>query len=117
MADQLRVNQWDAMFANRILGRLEAMPDYNQISRIMIIGGSTGYERKLRTMQYGMNISAFSRDFAIGSLLSEATGKDLVTVRQHSITYAACKAPWPSPDSIVIREGTVLICLPSDRLP
>lgn len=111
-ADRLRINHWDAMLANRIAGRLESLPKYHDVRKIIIYGGAGSFRGQLKTSQLDLNISAFSKDWSKMSILSEATGIKIESESGASPAREKCKSFWPEIDSIFIRDTTAIVCLP-----
>jgi hypothetical protein len=74
LADQLRVNMHDIQKANRIVARIEALPDFDHIDGVVISGGFWAYPSAARTIQGEMNASALYVPWSKVPLLNEATG-------------------------------------------
>ena len=75
--DQIRVNLRDIAKANRIISRLEAMPDFTQIAGVVLVGGQWGHLSPLKTVQGDMNVSALFAEWSKLPLLNEVSGYDL----------------------------------------
>ena len=114
-ADQRRINQWDKMMANRILSRLEILPNFNVAKFVHISGGTYAFPAELRTIQGDMNISAFLPSYSKVPLLTEVSGyrfeKATGSKSVEGETYCAERMPWPHVESIAIANDLAIICL------
>lgn len=114
-ADQRRINQWDKMMANRILSRLEILPNFNDVKFVHISGGTYAFPAELRTIQGDMNISAFAPSYSKVPLLTEGSGyrfeKAIGSKSVDGDTYCAERKPWPHVESIAIDNDLAIICL------
>ena len=114
-ADQQRINQWDRMEANRIISRLEMLPNFSDIRYVYVKKGSWGYPATLRTIQGDMNISAYAKEYASVQLLTEVSGYRFEKATGLRATegekYCEAKRPWPHGESVTIEDDMAIICL------
>ncbi|MDF3842311.1 glucosyltransferase domain-containing protein [Pseudomonas citronellolis] len=114
-ADQQKIAQWDRFKVNRIVGRLEGMPDFKDIERLYVNGGGWGYPIGLRTLQGDMNISAFSAEWSKVPLVLESTGYNFgrpsATDIKIGTELCAERSPWPDKDSVFVRGELAVVCL------
>lgn len=115
LADQQGVNQWDRMMANRIIARLELLPNFRDVRFVHIEGGSWDYPAKLRTVEGDMNVSAFYPDYSKAPLLSAVSGYRFETATGSKAAagkaFCGTRQPWPSAGSIAIDADLAIICL------
>jgi hypothetical protein len=116
LADQQRLNRWDAMFANRIVARLESLPTIEKVKYAHVEGGSPNYPLRLRTTEGDINVSAFHPPWAKVSVLSEASGYVFAKAsgERETTGKAYCNAhkPWPDKEAVAIDEDLAIVCLP-----
>ena len=114
LTDQMRVNRRDAALANRIAGRLEAMPGFSEIETIVYPERPWRYSLPLET-DHDMNISAFGSDVAQLGLPRELTGYPLRSPtpneRAAAETYCASAPAWPLREAVTIRGRVAIVCL------
>ena len=113
--DQLRVNLRDRTKANRIISRLEALPDFTPVSGVIVSGGQWGYYSPVRTVQGDMNISALYAEWSKLSLLNEVSGYNLQpappAVVEKAKGYCLTAPKWPSPQAVVRLDSFAVVCL------
>lgn len=118
-ADQQRVNEWDRMLANRLIARLEALPEFPAVKFVHISGGSWGYPAPIRTVQGDMNISAMGAPWSKITMLAAASGYRLVQAKDARMLkgegYCKSATPWPATDSIAIDGDLAIICLAASK--
>jgi hypothetical protein len=114
-ADQHRVNMRDLAKANRIVARIEALPDHAGIRNVVVFGGSWRYDQPIRTMEGDLNISAFSPDWSRLSVLNEISGNDFhepaPPLKAKAMAYCQTAQKWPEPGSVISIETTAVVCL------
>jgi hypothetical protein len=120
LSDQIRLNLRDQAQANRIIGRLEAMPEFESVSRLLIVGGSWGYPSPIATVQGDLNTSALYAEWSKLPLIAEVSGYRLQPVMQpeeDSRLRSLCVTgqAWPSKGSIHIVGEAAVVCLRSSR--
>jgi hypothetical protein len=116
LADQLRLNIRDREEMNRIVGRLEMMPGFDKVSRLLVVGGSWGYASPISTLQGDMNASALFPSWSKVPLAREVSGYAFQTVdvpSDVSRLSALCQGgkKWPSAESMYISGETAVVCL------
>jgi len=116
LREQLRLNARDTLKANRILARLEGLPGFPGAGVVAIYGKAWGYPLRYATMDHDMNISAFGADWSKLAILREVSGYGLQPATdpgQIAAAEAYCRSvqPWPSTESVVLREGVAIVCL------
>lgn len=112
LVDQLRINKWDTLLANRIIGRLEVLPGYKNVTSIELQEAAFPYKHVLKTSHMDINQSAFSKEWSKASLFREATGDEFSTMGLSRGSPPVCKAYWPAIDSIYIIGSKAIVCLP-----
>jgi hypothetical protein len=114
-ADQHRLNMRDLAKANRIMARIETLPDHARIRNVVILGGSWRYDQPIHTAQGDMNISAFSQDWSRLSILNEISGNDFhepaLPLKAKAVAYCETAQKWPEPGSVISIETTAVVCL------
>lgn len=115
LIDQQRLNDWDRLMANRILSRLETLPNFNEIRYVSISGGAWAFPKKLRTIQGDLNVSSFYPEYSKVALLSEISGYELKNADASGVAKAEeyCKGrqTWPHADSLAIFGDLAVVCL------
>jgi hypothetical protein len=116
LTDQLRVNARDQHRMNRIIARLEGSPEFAQVSKLVIIGGSWAYQNAIPTAQGDMNISAIYPQWSKVALASEVSGYRFQPIYGPSDTTASQKAcehseKWPAMDSTHIVGSIAIVCM------
>jgi hypothetical protein len=115
LADQQNINELDKMKANRIISRLENLPNFGNVKFLHIAGGSWSYPTQIRTTQGDLNISAFYPDYSKVSLLTTVSGYTFETATGPKAVfgkqYCNSKQPWPDTESITIDDDLAVICL------
>ena len=86
--DQLRINMKDIQKANRILVRLEMLPDFTKIKTVAVVGTKWGYGTQIETVQGDMNISAFGADWSKLNIINEVGGYDFLAASNEEIKVA-----------------------------
>jgi hypothetical protein len=111
-SDQLRINVHDLEIANRIVGRLESMPGYRSIERVVIVNPPWGYPGVPNVFNLG--ISSLAVSWSQAATLSEVAsrefaepdGRDLETGRR----YCANRPKWPADGSVQIEGSLAVVC-------
>lgn len=117
LVDQQRLNQWDAMMANRMIARLEMNPAYEKVKFIYVSKGSWPwpYTNKLRTANGDMNVSGLLVDYAKVPLLAEISGIYFKTATGSNLAigekYCTENEPWPHPRAVAVENELAIICL------
>jgi hypothetical protein len=114
--DQRRVNLWDAQQANRLVGRLEMLPNFPDMKELVIVDSKVGYDAVLPTASRDLTLSGFSVPYTAffnkNAVVEQATGYrlSLPTTESRRIATEYCKHAelWPSRRSIAI-IGTVAV--------
>jgi hypothetical protein len=120
LGDQIRLNLRDRAKASRILARIEAMPGFSGTAAVAVHGATWTYPLGFGTSDHDMNISAFGASWAKVAILREISGYDLKPAEsdaQKAAAAAYCRGvlPWPGPESVVAKDGLVIICLELQR--
>jgi hypothetical protein len=112
--DQVRVNLRDIAKANRIVSRLEAMPDFSQIAGVLLVGGQWTFYSPLKTVQGDMNISALFAEWSKISLLNEVSGYNLQpappAVVEKAKAYCLTAPKWPSAQAVTRLDSFAVFC-------
>ncbi|BEP44985.1 hypothetical protein GmRootV15_55740 [Variovorax sp. V15] len=101
--------------ANRIVSRLEMIPNFGEVKYVSISGGSWAFPEKLRTIQGDLNVSSFFPEHSKVSLLSEISGYKF----EHADARGAAKGaeycrdrrPWPHAESLAVFGDLAIVCL------
>ncbi len=114
-SDQQRVNLRDLAAANRIVARLESLPDFAKISGVAVIGGKWGFASPVETAQGDANVSAFSKPWSKTPLLNEVSGYNFESappdVDARAKAYCKTVPKWPAPQSIGRVDSFAVVCL------
>ncbi len=115
LVDQQRLNDWDRLMANRIVSRLEMIPNFGEVKYININGGSWAFPEKLRTIQGDLNVSSFFPEHSKVSLLSEVSGYKFEYADAGGVAkgaeYCRDRQPWPHAESLAVFGDLAIICL------
>lgn len=122
LSDQIRLNNRDRLFANRVLTRLETLPDFPQVDVVAIPTNGWPdpfrYEVWLQATRHGGG-PAFSVNWAKVNILREISGYDLrnASASEMEIARDYCRKVeiWPAESSVVIRDQMAIICLQQPR--
>lgn len=114
--DQLRINMKDIQMANRIIVRLQMLPNFTKIKTIAFVGTRWGYGTQIKTLQGDMNISAFGAEWSRLNLINEVGGFDFSAASNNEVNIAKdlCgnESISPNSDFFVGVTGTLgVICL------
>jgi hypothetical protein len=111
--DQATVNRLDRDLAQAINNRLEALPGYEDVSSVAVVGRFYAYPNSVKTMQGDLNISGFM--VAPHKLLSFTSGRSVAPASQEEQERAnlECESVGVYPDvsSVFIIEGLAIVCL------
>ncbi|MGA9624182.1 MAG: malectin domain-containing carbohydrate-binding protein [Bryobacteraceae bacterium] len=109
--DQVRLNLRDMAKANRIISRLEALPDFTPTEGVVLVGGQLGYLSPLKTVQGDMNISALFAEWSKLPLLNEVSGYNLQrappAVVEKARGYCLTAPKWPSTQAVIRLQQAV----------
>jgi hypothetical protein len=112
--DQLRVNLRDIAKANRIISRLEALPDFTPTTGVVVVGGQWGYRSPIYTVQGDMNISALFAEWSKLPLLNEVSGYNLqrapAAVVEKAISYCLTAPKWPAAEAVIRLDSFAVVC-------
>ena len=112
--DQLRVNMRDLATANRMVGRIEALPDFAQVQYVVLYGGSYRYCSPITTAQRDMNISALFAPWSKLPVINEVSGYAFqpvpggIFVKANAFCETAPK--WPATGSVVKLDTVAVVC-------
>lgn len=112
--DRLRVNMRDLATANRMVGRIEALPDFAQVQYVVLYGGSYRYCSPITTAQRDMNISALFAPWSKLPVINEVSGYAFqpvpggIFVKANAFCETAPK--WPAPGSVVKLDTVAVVC-------
>jgi hypothetical protein len=113
--DQLRANMRDLATANRMVGRIEALPDFARVQYVVLDGGAWQYRSPLMTAQGDMNISALPVAWAKVPLINEVSGYAFQTApettRAKATAFCETAPKWPAAGSVVQFDATAVVCL------
>jgi hypothetical protein len=113
--DQALVNRWDMNQANRIVARLEELPDFRALRTIVIVGGFQNRPLAISSLWGDLNISAFGAEWAKLGLIEQTTGLNFSNPtdsdREAAKNYCQNSDVWPAQTSSVIIEHMGIVCL------
>jgi len=114
LADQRRVNQWDAQLVNRVIGRIESDSEFQSVRSIAIVGTYWPYTAAIPTWIGDMNTPAPVVRWAQLGLVEQTTGYRLVepTGAEWEVASGYCdSAPlWPKLGSTAIIDSLAVVC-------
>jgi Glucosyl transferase GtrII len=117
-ADQHRLNMRDLAKANRIMARIESLPDHAQIRNVVVLGGSWRYDQPIHTAQGDMNISAFAPEWSRLAILNEISGNDFhepaPDIKAKAVAYCRTAQKWPEAASVISIGAAAVVCLPEN---
>ena len=115
LTDQYRVNLRDMAKANRIFASLESQPNYQDMQKLVVLGGNWEYAAGISTGGYGINDSAYASDWSKTEIIQEISGHKFkyLSPEDHKIGDGYCKSatPWPDRDAITIKLDLGIVCL------
>lgn len=118
-ADQIRINRWDTMQANRMVARLEGQIGFSQVKFLYVHAGKWGYAAEMRTVIGDMNISALFPSWSKVAVINQSTGYRFVQAdgRQTEMGRKYCSnvRPWPEAQSVYIMDDLGIVCLDTIR--
>ena len=115
--DQRQLNFQDLQKASRIVARLEALPGFDQIRRVVFVGRPYTYPKGAeQTLWKDLNMSAFGAWWAQAPILREVSGYPLQlstdpTEVAAGAEYCAQGKPWPAAESVAARGELAIVCL------
>jgi hypothetical protein len=114
--DTRRVNLWDSEQVNRIIGRLEADPQFANVQTLDIVGGSWRRPLNLPTTDGDMNIMALGAEWAKIGVVAESTGylfsSPTPAEKAEADSLCAQGPAWPAIGSTRIQGKLAVVCLP-----
>jgi len=113
--DQRRLFNWDSALANRILTRLETLPEFKQGIETITYVGVRQHSAGPPTQAGDMNHSAAVPVYSQAPMFEQATGVRLYrlpTVAETDIakTLCAASAKWPDQTSVRIVNRVAVVC-------
>jgi hypothetical protein len=115
-ADHARLNERDRLLASRIIERLSSLPDFGNVRRVAVIGGTGLNLDRISSSTAGFNISALDRPWSQSAVLREISGYPFQFPTEADMSEALAQsksAPrWPAVGSILIRGDLAIVCLP-----
>ncbi|RZK37035.1 MAG: hypothetical protein EOO61_09540 [Hymenobacter sp.] len=116
-ADQRRMNAWDAAMGNRIISRLEILPNFGNIEAVHFVGSFYRYPSGPYTIQGDMNISSLGLIGLNTYVLNMVSGYHwrTATSEERIQAQALCQRSekWPAPTSVMIVDKMAVVCLPT----
>ena len=115
LADQLRLNRRDAAKANRIVMRLEELPDFAILKGLVLTPGRWYYASSIGSVEGDLNTSAFLPAWARLNLINEVSGYNFAaapdSIQAQSTEYCRSAPAWPAPKSVTSLGGYGVVCL------
>jgi hypothetical protein len=113
--DQVRVNMRDLATANRMVGRIEALPDFAQIQYVVLSGGVYTFRSPLTTVQGDMNISALFAPWSKVPVINEISGYAFqpasADMGAKADAFCATAPKWPAAGSVVKAGTAAVVCM------
>lgn len=113
--DQVRLNMRDMAKANRIIMRVEALPDFDRITGIVITGGYWSYPSPIKTLEGDMNVSALFAAWSKTPVINEVSGYKLSLapeqIAENAKAYCRSSPKWPAPQSVTTMKSFAVVCL------
>jgi hypothetical protein len=117
--EQRRLNRWDHAEANRVVARLEASADFVPGMPLAVVGSQWRYGFAGVAAWGTMKVSSLRASWSQPGVIEEATGYRFAAPSAQASNAAAgyCdgRKPWPAPDSVVILDGTAVVCLAQEN--
>jgi len=115
-SDQLRMQMRDVSKTNRILGRVEMLPDFRSLQGIVVHGGYWTYALPLATQQGDMNVSLLYPAWTKRALVNEVSGYNFQpapdAVAGKAAAWCTAERKWPAPEAVTAIEKFAVVCLP-----
>jgi hypothetical protein len=113
--DQRRLFNWDSALANRILARLEMLPEFEQGIQTITYVGARQHSAGPPTQAGDMNHSAAVPVYSQAPMFEQATGvrlNRLPTMAETDLakTLCAASAKWPDQASVRIVNRVAVVC-------
>jgi hypothetical protein len=116
LIDQQRLNMRDEAKANRIFAALESLPNFKELTKLVVVNGEWDYSAGLLTTNGDMNVSAYSVAWARSAIVEEVSGHRFQWVFEEDANrakiYCDTAPTWPSQGSYTIVQGLGIVCLP-----
>jgi hypothetical protein len=113
--DQWRVNQWDARQGNRMIARLESLPEFKNVETVVALNGHWRHAAPLPTAYGDLNLTIFVKGPAHYVALQQLTGYKFRAPTQAETAageeYCKNGAKWPEPAAVTILGATGIVCL------
>ena len=113
--DQQRANMRDLATANRIVGRIEELPEFDQIQYLVLYGGNYQYRSPVTTAQGDMNISALFAAWSKVPVINEVSGYALqpapAALYAKANVFCETAPKWPAPGSVVKLDAAAVVCM------
>ena len=116
-SDQQRLNLRELAEVSRIVGKLESLPGYQNVTSVAVVGSLPLYTSPLVMWNGGgLNYPALATDWSKVHVINEVSGKRFKAPNQWQQQMAAevynRSTRWPDPGSIAITNTLAVICLP-----
>ncbi|RTQ87531.1 hypothetical protein [Stenotrophomonas maltophilia] len=115
-SDQLQLNAFDRLLAQRIYGEMIRAPGYTDRTPVAVVNRrlSWAHPMSLATAWMDLNLTAFADKRALKGLLELSNGRTLnqVPAEPADIEECAEHPAWPDPGFVLKRpEGGILVCI------
>jgi hypothetical protein len=105
----------DLATANRMVGRIEALPDFAQIQYVVLSGGVYTFRSPLTTVQGDMNISALFAPWSKVPVINEISGYAFqpasADISAKADAFCATAPKWPAAGSVVKAGTAAVVCM------
>lgn len=113
LVDQWRVNRRDEAEANRILMRIEELPNFGTLKGLVVNGVT--WQAPSNTSEFDMNRSAFGAPWSKYAIFKELSGYDFPqapdAVVDAAKTYCNAGPAWPSARSVTTIQSYAIVCI------
>jgi hypothetical protein len=114
-SDQLRIQMRDVSKTNRILGRIEMLPDFRSLQGIVVHGGYWTYALPLATQQGDMNVSLLYPAWTKRPLMNEVSGYNFPpapdAVAGKAAAWCTPEKKWPAAEAVTAIDNFAVVCL------
>lgn len=111
----MRLNQWDAALANRLVARLETTDEFPQITNLYIKSQGWGHRQPLHIAFGDANLSALAPEWSRVWFVNAVTGYNFIAAdahqRQMAIEYCDLNNHWPAIGSTTVENNLGIVCL------
>jgi hypothetical protein len=97
------------------VGRIEELPEFDQIQYLVLYGGNYQYRSPVTTAQGDMNISALFAAWSKVPVINEVSGYALqpapAALYAKANVFCETAPKWPAPGSVVKLDAAAVVCM------